>query len=62
MTEIKRKPRGLGKKPALQYVAVRLDKHVIEYYDSFPSRSAKMREVLSDYLKQHGEANEEKSK
>lgn len=60
MSEVKRKPRGLGKKPALKYVAVRLDKYVIEFFDSFPSRSAKMREVLTEYVKQHGEANEKK--
>jgi hypothetical protein len=45
----KRKGRGLGKKPALMGTSLRLPRDVMEFYEGFPNKQAKMREVLTDY-------------
>lgn len=52
MTDIKRRGRGLGKKPAKQITSVRLDAYVLEYFKTNHSDNAqaKMREVLTDYV------------
>lgn len=46
----KRKGRGPGKKPALVGTSLRLPKYVIEYFEQFPNRQVKMREVLTTYV------------
>jgi hypothetical protein len=52
----KRKGRGLGKKPALVGTSLRLPKEVMEFYEGFPNKQAKMREVLIKYaVVQQGE-------
>ena len=47
----KRKGRGPGKKPALVCTSVRLPKEVVEYFEEFPNKQAKIQEVLTDYVK-----------
>lgn len=51
--EIKRKrkrgERGLGKRPAMSHTNLRLSNEVLDFYKTFPSFTAKMREVLTDY-------------
>jgi uncharacterized protein (DUF4415 family) len=49
--EIKRKrgQRGLGKRPAMSHTNLRLSNEVLDFYKTFPSFTAKMREVLTDY-------------
>lgn len=49
--ETKRKGRGLGKKPALVYLGLRLDKETVDFFTStYDNRQAKMREVLSQFI------------
>jgi hypothetical protein len=50
--------RGKGKHPAKVHVNVRLSQDVLEFYKKFPSYTGKMREVLTNYMKEH---NHEKS-
>ncbi len=54
----KRKGRGLGKKPSMQYVAVRVSQEVYDFYNSFPSRSKAMRIALEKFVNE--ELNKEK--
>jgi metal-responsive CopG/Arc/MetJ family transcriptional regulator len=58
----KRKGRGLGKKPSMQYVAVRVSREVYDFFDTFPSRSKAMRVALEKFVndekeKQNGNAD-----
>jgi len=50
--EVKRRTRGLGKKPRLFNTSIRIDQHVKQYFDTYHphNKQAKMREVLSDYV------------
>lgn len=50
----KRKGRGPGKKPALFCTSLRLDKHVMEYFNTHHpyNKQAKIREILADYVNQ----------
>ena len=54
----KKKGRGLGKKPSMQYVAVRGSREVYDFFNSFPSRSKAMRVALEQYVNE--ELNKEK--
>lgn len=51
----KRKGRGLGKKPALFCTSLRLPVDVLEYFEGFPNKQAKIREVLTEYVKSQQE-------
>jgi hypothetical protein len=46
----KRKGRGLGKKPAMFCTSLRLPLNVMEYFERFPNKQAKMRDVLIEYV------------
>ena len=46
----KKKGRGVGKKPSMQYVAVRVSREVYDFFNSFPSRSKAMRVALEQYV------------
>jgi len=65
---LKRKGRGLGKKPAKVYLPVRVDQDVVEFFDKYyPStRQAKIREILNDFINkqrgQHEKENEQNTK
>lgn len=50
----KRKGRGLGKKPALYCTSLRLPKDVMDYFNTnyAYTKQAKMREVLTEFVKQ----------
>ena len=48
--EKQRRGRGPGKKPTLVNVSLRLPKEVLEYFESFPNKQAKIREVLTNYI------------
>jgi len=53
--EKKRRGRGLGKKPALTLVTVRLPAEVIEFFETnYPNKQAKIREILTDFINQTG--------
>ncbi len=45
--------RGKGKHPAKVHVNIRLSHDVLEFYKGFPSYTGKMREVLTNYAKEH---------
>jgi uncharacterized protein (DUF4415 family) len=48
--EQKRQGRGPSKKPTLVNTSLRLPKEVVEYFETFPNKQAKIREVLTEYL------------
>ena len=54
-----RKGRGLGKKPAMVYISLRVDKEVADYFNSFPSKSKKIREALEQFINQEEEKQNE---
>jgi uncharacterized protein (DUF4415 family) len=60
--EKKRTGRGLGKKPALFNTSLRLSKEVMDYFNTnFPrSKQAKIREILTDYVKKQTWSEHEK--
>lgn len=41
--------RGKGKHPAKVHVNLRMPEEVLEFYKRYPSYTAKMREVLTDF-------------
>lgn len=53
--QIKRKPgqRGPSKKGAMEHVTIRVPADAMRFYRTFPSFSAKMREVLIAYATEH---------
>jgi uncharacterized protein (DUF4415 family) len=48
-----KKVRGKGKHLAKVHVNLRLSHDVLEFYKGFPSYTGKMREVLTNYAKEH---------
>jgi hypothetical protein len=59
MNEVKKKGRGLGKKPALVYFPLRLPQEVLEFFSIYPNKNAQIREVLTKYVANNkGEVNE----
>lgn len=46
----KKKGRGLGKKPSMQYVAVRVSREIYDFFNQFPSRSKAMRMALEQFV------------
>jgi uncharacterized protein (DUF4415 family) len=47
--QVKRGGRGKGTKPALVHINLRIPESVLEFYKRYPSYTAKMREVLTQY-------------
>ena len=45
--------RGKGKHLAKVHVNIRLSQEVLEFYKGFPNYTGKMREVLTNYAKEH---------
>lgn len=45
--------RGKGKHLAKVHVNVRLSQEVLEFYKTFPSYTGKIREVLTNYAREH---------
>lgn len=48
--EKKRQGRGPSKKPTLVNTSLRLPREVVEYFETFPNKQAKIREVLINYV------------
>ena len=59
---LKRKGRGKGKRPALVYFPVRVSVEVLEFFEKYPNKSKKIREVLEQFIIQHKGQNDEKTK
>lgn len=57
-SEVKRKGRGPGKKGALTYVGIRIEKDVLEFYSQFPNRQAVIRDALKTYIEQYKKEQE----
>jgi len=53
-----RKGRGKASKPAMVYFPLRLPTEVMEFFNAYPNKNKKIREVLAEYIKQQGEVNE----
>ena len=62
MNEPIKKGRGKGVKPAMVYLPVRISQEVAEFFNAYPNKSAKIREVLANYVQQNGEANDASKK
>ena len=61
MNEPTKKGRGKGVRPAMVYLPVRISKEVADFFNKYPNKSAKIREVLGSYVQQHGETNEKEA-
>lgn len=64
MSESIRKGRGKASKPALVYFSFRVSKEVVEYFEAYPNKSKKIREVLEQYINQqkgHKDENTEQT-
>jgi uncharacterized protein (DUF4415 family) len=48
--EKKRQGRGPSKKPTLVNTSLRLPKEVVDYFETFPNKQVKIREVLANYV------------
>ena len=48
--EKKRQGRGPSKKPTLVNTSLRLPREVVEYFDTFPNKQVKIREILTEYV------------
>lgn len=57
----KRKGRGKGKKPALVYVGVRLERETLDFYNRFENRQEAMRGALKYYIDQYNQAKEQQN-
>jgi hypothetical protein len=53
-----KKGRGRGLKPAMVYLPIRISQEVADFFNKYPNKSAKIREVLASYIQQQGEVNE----
>jgi len=61
MNELTKKGRGKGTKPAMVYLPVRINQEIAEFFNKYPNKSAKIRDVLASYVQQHGETNEKEA-
>ena len=62
MSEVNpKKGRGKGVKPAMVYLPVRISQEVAEFFNAYPNKSAKIREVLASYVQQNGETHEKET-
>jgi hypothetical protein len=53
-----KKGRGKASKPAMVYFPLRLPIEVMQFFNAYPNKNKKIREVLASYIQQQGEANE----
>lgn len=58
---LKRKGRGKAKRPALVYFPVRVSIEVLEFFEQYPNKSKKIREVLEQYINQQKGLKDETS-
>jgi len=62
MNDVIKKVRGKGVKPTMVYVSLRIDKEVYEFLNTYPNRSAKIREVLANFINKERGIKDEKTK
>ena len=61
MNGVTKKGRGKGSKPAMVYFPLRVSKEVAEYFEAYPNKSKKIREVLEQFINQHKGLTDENS-
>ena len=61
MNEVTKKGRGKGSKPAMVYFPLRVSKEVAEYFEAYPNKSKKIREVLEQFINQQKGLTDENS-
>ena len=61
MNEVTKKGRGKGSKPAMVYFPLRVSKEVAEYFETYPNKSKKIREVLEQFINQQKGLTDENS-
>ena len=61
MNEVTKKGRGKGSKPAMVYFPLRVSKEVAEYFETYPNKSKKIREVLEQFINQQKGLKDENS-
>jgi len=62
MNEVIKKVRGKAVKPTMMYVSLRIEKEVYEYLNTYPNRSAKIREVLVNFINKERGIKDENNK
>jgi len=62
MNEVIKKVRGKAVKPTMMYVSLRIEKEVYEYLNTYPNRSAKIREVLANFINKERGIKDENNK
>jgi hypothetical protein len=50
MNEVTKKGRGKASKPAMIYFPLRVSKEVAEFFEAYPNKSKKIREVLEQFI------------
>jgi hypothetical protein len=61
MNEVK-KVRGRAVKPTMMYVSLRIEREVYEFLNTYPNRSAKIREVLANFINKERGIKDENNK
>lgn len=61
MNEVK-KVRGKAVKPTMMYVSLRIEREVYEFLNTYPNRSAKIREVLVNFINKERGIKDENNK
>jgi hypothetical protein len=62
MNEVTKKGRGKASRPAMVYFPLRVSKEVAEYFETYPNKSKKIREVLEQFIQQEKVTKDENSK
>jgi len=62
MNEVIKKVRGKAVKPTMMYVSLRIEREVYELLNTYPNRSAKIREVLANFINKERGIKDENNK
>jgi hypothetical protein len=62
MNEVTKKGRGKASKPAMVYFPLRVSVEVAEFFEAYPNKSKKIREVLEQYINQQKGLKDENTK
>ena len=62
MNEVTKKVRGKASRPAMIYFPLRVSKEIAEFFEAYPNKSKKIREVLEQFIQQEKVIKDENSK
>ena len=62
MNEVTKKGRGKASKPAMIYFPLRVSVEVAEFFEAYPNKSKKIREVLEQFITKERGTKDENSK